>query len=129
MRRVKPMGNPSVTEVENAAVPQPVAPEGPPAEFVPPVPEVAALDEHGPKVRMVQALCGVITALGVATMFVTWLVTENHFTNVWLAIVFAIGIGFLQVMPVRLSHEGQGEVLHLEEAFLVAAALFLSPFE
>jgi diguanylate cyclase (GGDEF)-like protein/PAS domain S-box-containing protein len=32
----------------------------------------------------------------------------------------------LQIAPVRLSHEGEVEALHLEEAFLVAMAVYLS---
>src|SRR5687768_16394599 len=128
MHRVNTVGNPP-TEVENVSETQAVAPVDRPAAAALPLPDVPALAEHGPKVWLVRWMCGVFALLGVATVAVTWTVTENHWSNGWLAIVFGIGIAILQIMPVKLSHEGQGESLHLEEAFLVAAALFLSPFE
>jgi diguanylate cyclase (GGDEF)-like protein/PAS domain S-box-containing protein len=91
------------------------------------VPHVV-VSSPGPNVRVVQALCVVMSTLGLATLGIAYLATPSPFKNGWLAITFAVGIAVLQVMPLRLSHEGQGEIIHLEEAFLVAMALFLSPF-
>ena len=94
-----------------------------------PVTNVPALSEPGPNIRMVRWLCGAFTLLGLATLLIVWLTTKDHSNNLWLAVVFGVGILLLQVMPLSLSHEGQGEALHLEEAFLIAMALFLAPFE
>jgi diguanylate cyclase (GGDEF)-like protein/PAS domain S-box-containing protein len=77
---------------------------------------------------MVQALCLSVSAMGVGTLIAAWAMSKDPWHNGWLALTFAIGIAVLQVMPLKLSHEGQGEIIHLEEAFLVAMALFLSPF-
>jgi diguanylate cyclase (GGDEF)-like protein/PAS domain S-box-containing protein len=120
MRREKTVGDPPLTHVEDRTVP---------ASGAPAVPDVPTLAERGPNLRLVHGLCGAFTGLGLATMAVTWLLTDHRFTNGWLAVVFAVGIAVLQVMPLSLSHEGQGEAVHLEEAFLVAMVLFLSPFE
>ena len=106
----------------------PVAPTDAGASGLP-VTNVPALSEPGPNLRMVRWLCGVFTVLGLATLLITWLTTNDHSNNLWLAVVFGVGILLLQVMPLSLSHEGQGEALHLEEAFLIAMALFLAPFE
>ena len=128
MRPMRTVGNPPTSDVENATATSAVAPVEP-SSPASPVPNVAPLAERGPKVWLVRWLCGIFTVLGIGTIVVTWLVTDHHFSSGWLAVVFTIGIAMLQIMPVKLSHEGQGEALHLEEAFLVAAALFLSPFE
>ncbi|HEX2039617.1 MAG TPA: EAL domain-containing protein [Acidimicrobiales bacterium] len=124
---MSPAGEPSMTEVENAAhvPPTPTGADAP----TPVMPNVPVLTERGPKIWLVHTLCVVAAVLGATTLAITWVVTEQHFDNGWLAVVFAVGIAALQIMPVNLSHEGQGESLYLEEAFLVAAALFLSPFE
>jgi diguanylate cyclase (GGDEF)-like protein/PAS domain S-box-containing protein len=42
------------------------------------------------------------------------------------ALLLWAGATVLQVIPVRLSHEGQGENLHLEETFLLPMAIFLN---
>ena len=94
-----------------------------------PVTNVPALSEPGPNVRKVKWLCGIFTVLGLLTLVVAWVFNDAKSTNLSLTLVFGVGIFLLQVMPLSLSHEGQGEALHLEEAFLVAMSLFLAPFE
>ncbi|MDQ1438490.1 MAG: hypothetical protein QOK43_2119 [Acidimicrobiaceae bacterium] len=94
-----------------------------------PTPNVPALTEQGPNIVLVKWLCASASVLGAVTLAIAFAATRHPLHHMWLTITFAVGIGVLQVMPLRLSHEGQGEIIHLEEAFLVAMALFLSPFE
>jgi len=90
---------------------------------------VPAMAEQGPNIHLVKWLCIGMSFLGAASLAVTFFVSRVPWSHTVLTLTFAMGIAVLQVMPLRLSHEGQGEWIHLEEAFVVAMALFLSPFE
>jgi diguanylate cyclase (GGDEF)-like protein/PAS domain S-box-containing protein len=98
-------------------------------ESVPELPEVPAVADSAPRFRRVRNICFLFTGLGIITMVASWFAVQDHSKDLKLAAVFGIGIALLQLMPLNLSHEGQGEAIHLEEAFLIAMALFLSPFE
>jgi|GEM_PF-729285 len=87
------------------------------------------VQEPRPNLKVLRAICLGMAGAGAVALTITGVLTKHHWPNGWLAVTFAVGVAVLQVMPLRLSHEGQGETIHLEEAFLVAMALFLSPFE
>jgi diguanylate cyclase (GGDEF)-like protein/PAS domain S-box-containing protein len=127
MRPVKAAGNPPTTEVEKLPQEYSAAPNDATAPDLPMT--VPTLDERRSTIGLVYFLCVLFGMLGAAILAVTWLVTDHRFNHGGLAVVFAVAIVVLQVMPLNLSHEGQGESIHLEEAFLVAMILFLSPFE
>src|SRR5438105_4799543 len=42
---------------------------------------------------------------------------------------FCVELAILQIIPVRLAHDDEGEDLTLDEAFFVPMAMLLSPFE
>ena len=139
MGGVLPGGTPSAQAGANAPDLRASAPEADRdvidlVDFVDPqdepaAPEMPVVDGGPPNVRLVQFLCALASALGIVTLIISYGLTSTPWRSGGLALVFGFGIGVLQVMPLRLSHEGQGEIIHLEEAFLVAMALFLSPFE
>ena len=83
----------------------------------------------GPDKRLVQTLCALAGAAGAATLVVGVLASTPAWQHVWHSLLFGLGIAILQVAPLRVSHEGQGENLHLEETFLVPMALYLTPGE
>jgi diguanylate cyclase (GGDEF)-like protein/PAS domain S-box-containing protein len=128
MRRVKTSSEQAVGTGEAMPVSSAVPPQDAAAAGLP-VPEVPALAEPGPNFRRVRQICYLFTTLGLVTLLVSWLKIADHSKDLPLALVFGVGIALLQLMPLSLSHEGQGEAIHLEEAFLIAMALFLSPFE
>jgi diguanylate cyclase (GGDEF)-like protein/PAS domain S-box-containing protein len=95
----------------------------------PPAADVPSMMKKGPNIKLVKWLCMSMSVFGLTSFVATYRLSMHPWHHGWLAVTFAMGIAVLQVMPLRLSHEGQGESIHLEEAFVVAMALFLSPFE
>ena len=83
----------------------------------------------GPDLRLVRILCTLAGVAGVAALVTATLVAAPAWHHLWHSLLFGIGIAGLQIVPLRVSHEGQGEYLYLEEAFLVPMALYLTPGE
>jgi diguanylate cyclase (GGDEF)-like protein/PAS domain S-box-containing protein len=73
--------------------------------------------------------CVIVGLMGAAALAASFLVAGTGLPHVGTAVLLFAGATLLQVMPVRLSHEGQGESLHLEETFLLPMAVFLTPPE
>jgi diguanylate cyclase (GGDEF)-like protein/PAS domain S-box-containing protein len=71
-------------------------------------------------------MCVVAALAGVGAFAVSLLVTPEPWRHLTVTLLLGAGATVLQVIPVRLSHEGQSENLHLEEAFLVAMAVYLT---
>jgi diguanylate cyclase (GGDEF)-like protein/PAS domain S-box-containing protein len=88
--------------------------------------EAAAPATNGPNVRLVRALCIAAGMAGLVAFVVSLSGTAHPWSNVPVALLLVGAVAVLQVMPVRLSHEGEGENLHLEEAFLVAMVVYLT---
>jgi len=74
----------------------------------------------------VSALCILAGVAGLVAFVVSLLGTAHPWSNVPVALLLVAAVAVLQVMPVRLPHEGEGENLHLEEAFLVAMVVYLT---
>ncbi|HVM02336.1 MAG TPA: EAL domain-containing protein [Acidimicrobiales bacterium] len=83
----------------------------------------------GPDRRVVTALCVLAAVGGAVVATVAAAASEPPWAHPGRSLLFGLGIAALQIAPVRVSHEGQGEYLHLEEAFLVPMALYLTPPE
>ena len=94
---------------------------------------VAPATEHpaapGPDLRLVRWLCALAGLAGAATFISAAALSTPAWAHPWHSVLFGLGIAGLQVVPLRVSHDGQGENLHLEEAFLVPMALYLTPAE
>ncbi len=86
-------------------------------------------DPGKPNLRLVTALCLLAGVAGAAALIGSLAGAARPWSNLPIALLLAGAVAVLQVMPVRLSHEGEGENLHLEEAFLVAMVVYLSPTE
>jgi len=67
--------------------------------------------------------------LGACTIVIGTVSSSPAWQHPWQCLLFGLGIAGLQVVPLRVSHEGQGEYLYLEETFLVPMALYLTPAE
>jgi diguanylate cyclase (GGDEF)-like protein/PAS domain S-box-containing protein len=63
---------------------------------------------------------------GMVVLVVAFLFEGSRLDHLGTALLLWAGATVLQVIPVRLSHEGQGENLHLEETFLLPMAIFLN---
>jgi diguanylate cyclase (GGDEF)-like protein len=80
-------------------------------------------------VRWVPALCATWAVTGAIAIAAVALGTAHPWPRLGLAaLLIAAGVT-LQIAPVRLGHDGQSEYLHLDEAFLVPMAVYLSPPE
>jgi diguanylate cyclase (GGDEF)-like protein/PAS domain S-box-containing protein len=80
----------------------------------------------GARPRLVTLACVLVGAFGAITLTASLLLARPGPSHWELAGLLFAGATLLQIMPVRLSHEGQGESLHLEETFLLPMAIFLS---
>src|SRR5687767_7341549 len=80
----------------------------------------------GARPRLVTLACVVVGVLGALTLAASLVFGGRDLSHWEMALLLFGGATLLQVMPVRLSHEGQGESLHLEETFLLPMAIFLS---
>ena len=80
----------------------------------------------GPNPRLVHALCVLAGIAGLVSFAVALMLSEPPWGHAGRSLLFALGIAGLQVVPLRVSHESQGENLHLEEAFFVPMALYLT---
>ncbi len=83
----------------------------------------------GPDLRLVRLLCALSGLAGVLTLVAATLSSSPPWQHRWPSLLFGVGLAGLQIVPLRVSHEGQGEAIHLEEAFLVPMALYLTPAE
>ena len=83
----------------------------------------------GPDPTLVRCLCTLAGAAGVASLLIALVGSNPPWEHPLASALFGLGIASLQIVPLRLSHEGQGENLHIEEAFLVPMALYLTPAE
>ena len=83
----------------------------------------------GPDKRFVRTLCVLAGSAGVLTLVLGIVTSTPAWQHLWPSLLFGICIAILQVAPLRVSHEGQGENLYLEETFLVPMALYLTPAE
>ncbi len=82
-----------------------------------------------PNLRLVSALCVLAGLAGVTSLVLTLAAATRPWSDLPVALLLAGAVAVLQIVPVRLSHEGEGENLHLEEAFLVAMVVYLTPTE
>ena len=80
----------------------------------------------GARPRLVTLACVGVGVLGALTLAASLVFGGRDLSHWEMALLLFGGATLLQVMPVRLSHEGQGESLHLEETFLLPMAIFLS---
>ncbi|HKY74918.1 MAG TPA: EAL domain-containing protein [Acidimicrobiia bacterium] len=80
----------------------------------------------GARPRLVTLACVMVGAVGAITLGASIGFSGLDFSHWEMALLLFGGATLLQIMPVRLSHEGQGESLHLEETFLLPMAIFLS---
>ena len=85
--------------------------------------------QPGPNLRRITFICVACGISGLISVVIGALTAPVLWPRPWLFAVFGIGLSVLQVMPLQLSHEGQGENIHLEEAFLVPMILVLSRLE
>jgi diguanylate cyclase (GGDEF)-like protein/PAS domain S-box-containing protein len=83
----------------------------------------------GPDRRLVDGLCVLAATAGVATLAVAVAASDPAWGHLGRSLLFGVGVAALQVVPLRVSHEGQGENLNLEEAFIVPMALYLTAAE
>ena len=74
-------------------------------------------------------LCAAWAATGVLAVVILVLGTADAWPRFGLAVLLTAAAVTLQIAPVRLGHDGQSEHLHLDEAFLVPMAVYLSPPE
>jgi len=88
--------------------------------------EQTTATRRGARPRLVTLACVGVGLLGALALAVSLLAAGDRFPRAGTAVLLFAGATLLQVMPVRLSHEGHGESLHLEEAFLLPMAVFLS---
>ena len=63
---------------------------------------------------------------GVLAVAGTTVGLANPWPRLWLAVILTAAAATLQIAPVRLGHDGHSEYLHLDEAFLVPMAVYLS---
>ncbi|HEY4410036.1 MAG TPA: EAL domain-containing protein, partial [Acidimicrobiia bacterium] len=96
------------------------SPIEPSAAAVPPPP---AAPSNAARVPLFCVTWAVVGALGVA---VTALATARPWAHLGLAALLVAAAATLQIAPIRLGHEAASENLHLDEAFLVPMAVYLS---
>ena len=91
---------------------------------------VVAGDVRPPRARpaagRVPQLCVAWAATGVLAVAVSTLGTPPPWPRFGLAVILMVAATTLQIAPVRLGHDGHSEFLHLDEAFLVPMAIYLS---
>lgn len=83
----------------------------------------------GPNLRLVRLLCVLSGVAGAIAFGAAAAFSGPTWQHVWPSLLFGVGMAGLQIVPLSVSHEGQGEAIHLEEAFLVPMALYLTPGE
>jgi len=83
----------------------------------------------GPNLALVRLLCVLAGLAGALTFGAAAALSAPTWQHVWPTLLFGVGMAGLQIVPLSVSHEGQGEAIHLEEAFLVPMALYLTPAE
>ena len=88
--------------------------------------EDPTVTRRGGRPHLVTAACVAVGLAGAAALAVSFLVAGTGLPHAGTAVLLFTGATLLQVMPVRLSHESEGESLHLEETFLLPMAVFLS---
>lgn len=79
-----------------------------------------------PSARNVPLLCAAWAVTGVLAVAGTTVATGDPWPRLWLAVILTAAAATLQIAPVRLGHDGHSEYLHLDEAFLVPMAVYLS---
>ena|SRR5581483_6011486 len=79
-----------------------------------------------PAARRVPALCVVWAITGVLAIAGAVVGSAHPWSRPGLAALLAAAAITLQIAPIRLGHDAQSEYLHLDEAFLVPMAIFLS---
>ena len=86
----------------------------------------AELASARPRPGSVPLLCAAWGLGGVVTVALSAVGSGGSWPRLWLAFILTAAAVTLQVAPVRLSHVGQSEYLHLDEAFLVPMAIYLA---
>jgi hypothetical protein len=79
-----------------------------------------------PRAGRVPALCIAWALAGVLAVLFAAVGTAHPWPRPDLAALLAAAAITLQIAPIRLGHDGQSEYLHLDEAFLVPMAVYLS---
>jgi diguanylate cyclase (GGDEF)-like protein len=79
-----------------------------------------------PTVRRVPFICAAWAITGLVAIAGTAVGTPQPWPRLGLALILAAAATTLQVAPVRLGHDAHSEYLHLDEAFLVPMAVYLS---
>jgi diguanylate cyclase (GGDEF)-like protein len=79
-----------------------------------------------PTARRVPLHCAAWAITGVAAVVGTAIGSADPWPNIGFALILAAAAITLQIAPVRLGHDGHSEFLHLDEAFLVPMAVYLS---
>jgi diguanylate cyclase (GGDEF)-like protein/PAS domain S-box-containing protein len=91
-----------------------------------PTEQASEQTRRGARPRLVTLTCVLVGVLGAVVVAVSLMLAGSGLSHWKTAVLLFAGATLLQVMPVRLSHEGQGESLHLEETFLLPMAVFLT---
>jgi len=76
--------------------------------------------------RRVPLLCAMWAVAGVVAIASATAGVAEPWPRLGLALLLTAAAVTLQIAPVRLGHDGQSEYLHLDEAFLVPMAIYLS---
>ncbi len=79
-----------------------------------------------PSAGRLPLLCAGWAVAGVLAVAASALWTAEPWSRLGLAFILTAAAITLQIAPVRLGHDGQSEYLHLDEAFLVPMAIYLS---
>jgi diguanylate cyclase (GGDEF)-like protein len=82
-----------------------------------------------PTAGRVPLLCAAWALTGLLAVAGTAVGSADPWPRLGLAVILAAAAITLQIAPVRLGHDGHSEYLHLDEAFLVPMAVYLSPPE
>src|SRR5438105_2654233 len=76
-----------------------------------------------PPVFLICALAGLV---GAGAFGASVVASPRPWMHPALLLLLCAGATVVQIIPLRLSHEGQREGLHFEECFLVAMAIYLT---
>lgn len=91
------------------------------------VPPAAVAVTPSRRGRLVRAVCAGTAVAGVASLVLTGVLAGWGGGSWGLLLALGAALAAIELFPVQLTHRGESEALHLEEAFFVPLAFLLGP--
>jgi diguanylate cyclase (GGDEF)-like protein/PAS domain S-box-containing protein len=82
------------------------------------------------RVLQVRLVCGAAVIAGLTAVAVTAATTRDATSApLWLVLAFIVSLTAVRLVPIHLTHAGNSEALHLDEAFFLPMVILLAPLQ